>query len=88
MPIFAYLAMPVKGAKESLSAELAALPYCEIIPADNADVLVLVTDAPNDTDERVLQNKLQNIPSLQSLNMTFGSNDELQPERQRGDHES
>jgi nitrate reductase NapAB chaperone NapD len=88
MPIFAYLAMPKKGAKETLSAELAALPHCEIIPADNKDILVLVTDAPSDIEERNLQNQLQKIPSLQSLSMTFGCSDELQPERERGNYES
>ena len=81
MPVFAYLAMPVKGAKETLSAELKALPYCEIIPADNADVLVLVTDTPNEKAQHDLQEQLQKIPSLQSLSMTFGCSDELQPER-------
>jgi nitrate reductase NapAB chaperone NapD len=81
MPIFAYLAMPVEGAKEILAAELTALPHCEIIPADNKDILVLVTDAPNDIEERNLQEQLQKIPSLQSLSMTFGCSDELQPER-------
>jgi nitrate reductase NapAB chaperone NapD len=81
MPVFAYLAMPVKGAKETLFAELSALPYCEIIPADNADILVLVTDAPNEKAQYDLQEKLQKIPSLQSLSMTFGCSDELQPER-------
>jgi len=88
MPIFAYLAMPVEGAKEILAAELTALPHCEIIPADNKDILILVTDAPNEVEERDLQDKLQKIPSLQSLSMTFGCSDELQPERERGDHES
>jgi nitrate reductase NapAB chaperone NapD len=81
MPIFAYLAMPVEGAKETLSAELTALPHCEIIPADNKDVLVLVTDAPDEITERNLQDQLQKIKSLQSLSMTFGCSDELQPER-------
>ena len=88
MPIFAYLATPVEGAKEILAAELTALPHCEIIPADNKDILILVTDAPDEFAERDLQEQLQKIQSLQSLSMTFGCSDELQPERERGDHES
>jgi nitrate reductase NapAB chaperone NapD len=88
MPIFAYLAIPVDGAKEILAADLTALPHCEIIPADNKDILILVTDAPDELAERNLQDNLRNIKSLQSLSMTFGCSDELQPERERGDHES
>jgi nitrate reductase NapAB chaperone NapD len=86
MPIFAYLAIPVEGGKDTLAAELTALPHCEVIPADNKDILILVTDAPDEKAERNLQNKLQKISSLQSLSMTFGCSD--QPEKERGDHES
>ena len=81
MPIFSYLAMPKEGARETLSAALQALPYCEIIPADNVDVLVLVTDTPDESAQRDLQEQLQKIPSLQSLSMAFGYSDKLQPER-------
>lgn len=88
MPIFSYLAMPIEGARETLSAVLQSLPYCEIIPADNRDVLVLVTDTPDEEAQRDLHEQLQKIPSLQSLSMTFGSSDELQPDKERGDHES
>ena len=81
MPIFSYLAMPAAGAKETLAAELADLPFCEVIPADNLDVLVLLTDTPDETTQRDLLKQLHRLPSLQSLSMAFGCSDELQPER-------
>ena len=81
MPIFSYLAMPIEGARETLAAHLKALPYCEIIPADNGEVLVLVTDTPDEETHRGLHEQLQKIPSLQSLSMTFGYSDELQPDK-------
>jgi nitrate reductase NapAB chaperone NapD len=81
MPIFSYLAIPVEGARAALSHELKALPHCQVIPADNEDILILVTDAPDENAERDLQEHLKNIPSLQSLSMAFGCSDELQPER-------
>ena len=87
MPIFSYLAIPKEGAAETLSAELRALPHCEVIPTD-MDILVLVTDAPDDWAEHDLQEKLQLLPSLQSLSMTFGCSDEPETEKERGDHES
>ncbi|MGB3209779.1 MAG: hypothetical protein WBB19_03645 [Desulforhopalus sp.] len=72
MPIFSYLAIPQNGAKEKLCADLAALAHCRIIPADNREVIVLITDTPDETTEELLQESLKNLQSLQSLNLAFG----------------
>ena len=72
MPIFSYLAIPRSGAKETLCAELSALPYCQVIPATNQEVVVLVTDTPDETSEEALQVHLQKLQSLQSLSLAFG----------------
>jgi nitrate reductase NapAB chaperone NapD len=76
MPVFSYLAYPVKGAKERLIDELAALEYCEVTPSENEEVLILVTDTPNEETEKELQKKFKDIKSLESLGMTFGHTDE------------
>ena len=75
MPVFSYLAYPVPGAKDELLNDLAALDYCEATPADNQEILILVTDTPDDNREKELQNKLKNLKSLESLGMTFGHTD-------------
>jgi nitrate reductase NapAB chaperone NapD len=75
MPVFSYLAYPVKGAKEELLTELAALDHCEVMPAENEEILILVTDAPNEEQEQELQKKIKKLKSLQSLGMTFGHGD-------------
>lgn len=72
MPIFSYLAIPNKGAKEKLCADLSGLDFCQVLPAENQDVVVLVTDTPDDNSEKHLQNTLKNVQSLQSLSLTFG----------------
>lgn len=72
MPVFSYLAIPKKGLKDSLCTELAALEYCQIIPAQNQDVIVLVTDTPDVEREESLQHQLKNISTLQSLSLSFG----------------
>lgn len=72
MPIFSYLAIPKAHATESLCSELSALAHCEVIPSENQDVLVLVTDTPDDATEKKLQERLKTLPSLQSLSLTFG----------------
>jgi nitrate reductase NapAB chaperone NapD len=72
MPILSYLVLPQAGAMEQLCADLSAMECCEIIPADNQEVVVLVTDTPDEDTEKTLQKTLKNLPSLQSLSMTFG----------------
>jgi nitrate reductase NapAB chaperone NapD len=76
MPVFSYLAYPLQGAKERLISELAALEYCEVTPSENEEVLILVTDTPNEETEKELQKKLKDIKSLESLGMTFGHTDD------------
>ena len=75
MPIISYLAYPQKGEKETLLKDLSALEHCEATPADNEEILLLVTDTPDDDTEKKLQTKLKEIKSLQSLGMTFGHGD-------------
>lgn len=76
MPVLSYLVLPQTGAMEQLCADLSTMQHCEIIPADNKDVVVLVTDTPDDKTEKDLQETLKNLPSVQSLSMTFGHNAE------------
>ena len=76
VPVFSYLAYPVQGAKEELLKDLEALDHCEVMPAENEEVLILVTDTPDEEKEKELQKKLKELKSLQSLGMTFGHTDE------------
>ena len=76
MPILSYLALPRDGAMDQLCTDLSGMEYCEIIPADNQEVVVLVTDTPDDKVEKTLQATLKKLPSLHSLSMTFGHNAE------------
>ena len=75
MPVFSYLAYPVPGAKEKLLKDLASLDYCEVTPADNNEILILVTETPDEVKEKALQKKLKKLKSLESLGMTFGHTD-------------
>ena len=76
MPIFSYLAYPVQGAKAQLVNDLTALDFCEVTPAENGEVLILVTETPDEEAEKQLQEKLKDLKSLESLGMTFGHTDE------------
>ncbi len=76
MPILSYLALPQTGGLKQLCNDLDGLEYCEIIPSLNEEVVVLVTDTPDLKAEKNLQKTLKELPSLQSLSMTFGHNAE------------
>jgi len=57
------------------------LPHCEVIPSDNREVVVLVTDTPDEATEDKLQKSLKNLQSLQSLSLAFGYDDKKKKER-------
>jgi len=72
MPIFSYLVYPVQGAKDELLKDLNAIDHCEAMSAENEEILILVTDTPDEKCETALKKKLERLKSLQSLDMTFG----------------
>ena len=61
VPVFSYLAYPEQGAKEQLLKDLAALDYCEVTPAENEEILILVTDTPDEEKEKELQKHQLNL---------------------------
>lgn len=74
MPIISYLAHPHVGRKEELIKALSSMQECEVIPAENKDVLVLVTETETKADEDKLKQKLETIDSLKLLAMVSGYN--------------
>jgi hypothetical protein len=71
MPIKSYLAYPVPGQRDALTAALRRLGgcdvSCEVLPAENRDLLVVVTDTPDEATEAVLQEALVRVPALEGL---------------------
>lgn len=74
MPIKSYLAHPHQGRKEELVKALNELNECEVIPAENKEVLILITDTSNKLEEDKLKEQLETIDSLQMLSMVSGFN--------------
>ena len=74
MPIKSYLAHPHEHQKEALVAALTAIENCDIIPAENKDIVVVVTETANKTDDDILKNKIEAISSLKLLVMVSGFN--------------
>lgn len=76
MPVFSYLAFPDQGCTQKLFSELQGIDHCRTIVADNAKVMVLITDTPDASAEKILQKRLKGLTALKSLAMTFGHEDQ------------
>ncbi|GAA4272840.1 hypothetical protein U6A24_06125 [Aquimarina gracilis] len=74
MPIKSYLAHPYSGKKDELIQALSSIKQCEIMPAQNKDLLILVTETNNEAEEDILKEKLDTIDSLKLLALVSGFN--------------
>ncbi|MCP4752139.1 MAG: hypothetical protein GY866_14680 [Proteobacteria bacterium] len=79
MPIISYLATPIQGEKSRLFSQLQSMKHCEAVCADNEDLIVLVTDTPDEAAEKDLQRQLKALSSLQTLSMAYGHADNSNP---------
>jgi nitrate reductase NapAB chaperone NapD len=75
MAICSYLVIPQPGASAALCERLIALPGCEVVPAVNHDLLVLVTDTPGRDEENSLRERIERLDGIQALVLTFGEVD-------------
>lgn len=74
MPIKSYLAHPVSGQKEELIMALRNLKQCEVVPAENQNILAVVTDTTDEKEEEILKEKMEAINSLKLLSLVSGFN--------------
>ncbi len=75
MPIFSFLAYPEKKMKDQLVRDLSRMKYCEPEPSANREVVIILTDTPDEETGKNLIKAIKDLPSLQSLSMTFGHTD-------------
>lgn len=74
MPIKSYLAHAITGKKQELMQALQKLEQCEVVPAENQDVLALVTDTADEKEDEMLKEKIEAIASLKILSLVSGFN--------------
>ncbi|GAA3629803.1 hypothetical protein [Flavivirga jejuensis] len=74
MPIKSYLAHPQEGQKEVLMEALSKIDNCEVIPAENKNLLIVVTDTESQTDDEKVKGSIEAIESLKLLAMVSGFN--------------
>lgn len=74
MPITSYLAHPQEGKKSELIKALTSFNECEVIPAENKDVLVVVAETQDAEEEKILKEKIEALDSLKLLALVSGFN--------------
>lgn len=72
MPIKSYIVHPQTGMKDRLTAILNSIKECEVVPAVNENILVLVTETKNKMHETRLFEKLNEIECLSMLSLVSG----------------
>ncbi len=75
MPIKSYIVFPAKGKKDLLRRQLASMAGCEVIPALNKDVLILVTETFGKQEEDTLMASLEKIKEIEHLSLVSGYSD-------------
>ena len=76
MNIKSYLAQPHESRKEELFQAISLMPNCEVVSAENRDVLVVITETQSKIEEEELYGNLEAIDSLRLLTLVSGFNAE------------
>lgn len=72
MPIKSYLAHPHDGKYEQMVLDISQINNCDIIPSENKEIAIVVTDTLNDHQDKELQNEINTLKSLKMLSMVSG----------------
>lgn len=82
MIIKSYLAYPVADKYHELKQDLNALSGCEVIPATNRELVVLVTESADEETEAELIGRIEAIATLQALTLVSGYNEAVESARE------
>jgi nitrate reductase NapAB chaperone NapD len=72
MPIKSYLVFPHAGRSPELLQSLSSFDNCNVIPSDNNEVFVLVTDTASDKEDEQLLNDIQSNEYLHHVSFISG----------------
>ncbi len=69
MPIKSYLIFPKEGETVGVIERLSRFDHCEILPADNREVVVLVTDSDFEKDDEQFLETLKSDTAIQHISL-------------------
>lgn len=72
MPVCSYLVITERNRVDSVGSRLAAHPSCQITPARNRNVLLLVTETSDPEEERTVRKWVEETDGVVALALTFG----------------
>jgi nitrate reductase NapAB chaperone NapD len=72
MAIKSYLAFPSKGQKQHLILALEQLTWCEVTPAENEDLLIVVAETSSKDDDEAFLESVNKIDSLDHITLVSG----------------
>ncbi|WP_298288504.1 chaperone NapD [Lutibacter sp.] len=72
MPIKSYILHCEENSKKKLLKELHKLSECEIIPAQNHEIIIVVTDTESEESDTKIYNQLLEMKGLKHLSLVSG----------------
>lgn len=75
MPVMSYLVYPVAGRRDELASTFEGMESCEILPSENTDLLLLLTDTPDAPAQKRLEEELRSLDSIATLALVSGFDD-------------
>lgn len=72
MPVCSYLVFPRRGRSAHAAAALAAIPGCDVTPAELRELLVLVTSSADVASEESLRAAVEAVEDVECLALSFG----------------
>jgi len=81
MPILSYLVHARPGRRDSLCRTLEEIPGCEVQPADEGNVVILVTETDSSEAEKAMHARLKEIDDVALLALVFAHDDPAEATR-------
>ncbi|MEP1095623.1 MAG: hypothetical protein ABJG78_10970 [Cyclobacteriaceae bacterium] len=72
MPIKSYILIPNQNELTLLIEEVSVLEGCNVHPAENREVLVLVTETENEEKDKALLGQIEKSKHLQHISLVSG----------------
>jgi nitrate reductase NapAB chaperone NapD len=72
MPVKSYLVFPKEGESVNVIEKLSRLKHCEVLPADNREVIVLVTDSDSEKEDERFLETLKSDATIEHVNLIAG----------------
>jgi len=75
VPVCGWVVVPRAAETESVREALSAMAGCEVVPAENAEVLLLVTSTESLAADNALRCRVEALQGVEALLLTFGEVD-------------